>query len=62
MTLPYYLHIIYIFASFTCYENFIFEVISNFHFQESKFGRKIDKFGGKSFKKLNPAEFMKFCS
>ena len=30
------------------------------HVQESKFGRKINKFGGKSFKKLNSTEFMEF--
>ena len=31
----------------------IFEVISYLHIQGSKFGRKIDKFGGKSFFKLD---------
>ena len=57
-----YYHAIYIvftyFASFTGYEDDIFEVISNLHVQGSKFGRKFDKFGGKPFKKLNSAEFM----
>ena len=45
-------------ASFTGYEDGILEVVSNLHIQESKFGGKINKFGGKSFKKLNSAEFM----
>ena len=41
------------FVSFTgCYEDDIFEVISNLHAQESKFGGIIYKCGGKSFKKL----------
>ena len=57
-----YYHAIYIvftyFASFTGYEDDIFEVISNLHVQESKFGGKFDKFGGKPLKKLNPAEIM----
>ena len=30
------------------------------HIQGAKFGGKKDKFGGKSFKKLNSAEFMEF--
>ena len=30
------------------------------HVQGAKFGGKKDKFGGKSFKKLNSAEFMEF--
>ncbi len=34
------------FASFTDYEDDIFEVISNLHVQGSKFGGKIYKFGG----------------
>ena len=38
------------FASFTGYEDEIFEVISNLHVQESKFGGNIYKFGGKSNK------------
>ena len=58
MILPCYLHGIYIFASFTSYANYIFEVISNLHVQESKFGGQINKFGAKSFKKLNYIEFM----
>ena len=37
-----------------------FEVISNLHVQGSKFSKKFDKFGGKSFKNLNSAEFMEF--
>ena len=37
------------FASFTGYEDDIFEVISNMHVQGSKFGGKFDKFGGKHF-------------
>ena len=36
------------FASFTGYEDDIFEVISNLHDQEFKFGGYINKFGGKS--------------
>ena len=48
------------FASFTGYEDDIFEVISNLHVQKSKFEGKIYKFGGKSQKKLNSAEFMEF--
>ena len=58
MILPCYLHSINIFASFTGYKDDILEVISNLHVQESKFGRKIYKFGEKSFKKLNSAEFI----
>ena len=45
-----YYHAIYIiftyFASFTGDEDEIFEVISDLHVQESKFGRKIYKFFG----------------
>ena len=48
------------FASFTGYECDIFEVISYLLIQGSKFGEKIEKFGGKSFLKLNSAEFMEF--
>ena len=48
------------FASFTGYEEYICEVISNFHVEGSKFGAKFDKFSGKSFKLLNSAEFMEF--
>ena len=33
-------------ASFKGYEKYIFEVVSNFHVQGSKFGGKFDKFGG----------------
>ena len=40
------------FASFTDYEDDIFEVISNWHVQGSKFGGKINKYGGKSFLKI----------
>ena len=50
------------FASFTGYEDDIFEVIFNLHIQGSKFGGKFYQFGGKSFKKLNSAEFMDFLS
>ena len=39
------------FASFTNYEDDIFEVSSNLHVQGSKFGGKMNKFGGKSKKK-----------
>ena len=46
-----YYHTIYLvvtyFASFTDYEDDIFEVISNLHVQGSKFGGKINKYGGK---------------
>ena len=48
------------FASFTGYEDEILEVSYNLHVQESKFGGKIYKFGGKSFKNLTPMEFMEF--
>ena len=58
MVLPCYLHSIYIFASFTSYENYIFEVFSNLHCQESNFGGKIYKFGGYSFENFNSTEFM----
>ena len=48
-----YYHAIYIvftyFASFTGYEDDIFEVFSNLHVQGSKFGENFDKYGGKSF-------------
>ena len=47
------------FASFTDYEDDIFEVISNLHVQRSKFGGKITKFSW-IFLKLNSREFMKF--
>ena len=60
MILPCYFHSIYTFASFTGYVYYFFEVISNLHIQEYRFGGKIYKFGGKSFKKLNSAEFIKF--
>ena len=48
------------FALFTDYEDDYFEVISNLHVQGSKVGGKINKFGGRSFKKLNSTEFMEF--
>ena len=48
------------FGSFIGYEDGILEVISNLHVQGAKFGWKKDKFGGKSIKKLNSAEFMEF--
>ena len=46
------------FASFIGYEGDILEVTSNLHLQGAKFGGKRDKFGGKSFKRLNSAEFI----
>ena len=46
------------FASFIGYSDEILEVISNLHVQVHKFGSKKDKFVGKSFKKLNSAEFI----
>ena len=59
-----YYHAIYIvfayFPSFTGYRYDIVEVISNLHIQGSKFGGKFYKFGGKSFKKFNSADFMEF--
>ena len=59
-----YYHTIYLvftyFALFTDYEDDIFEVISNLHVQGSKFGGKMTKFGGKSFKMLNSTEFIEF--
>ena len=48
------------FASFIGYEEYILEGISNLQVQEAKFGGKKEKFGGKSFKKMNSAEFMEF--
>ena len=60
MILTCYLYGIYYFASFTVYEDDIFEVISNFHIQEFKFDGKIYKFGGQSKKRLISAEFMEF--
>ena len=48
------------FASFTGYEDNIFKVSSYLHVQRCKFGGKIDKFGKKSFLKLNSVEFMEF--
>ena len=57
-----YYHAIYIvftyFASFTGYEDDIFEVISNLHVQGSKCGEIFYKFSGKSFKKSNFVEFI----
>ena len=55
-------HTIYLvfayFASFTDYEDDIFEVVSNLHFQGSKFGGKIYRFGEKfERKKSNSTEF-----
>ena len=42
MILPYYFNLVFTyFASFTDYEDDIFEVISNWHVQGSKFGDKI---------------------
>ena len=58
MILPGYLIVFTYFASFKGYEDEILEIISNLHVRESKFGGKINKFGGKSLKKLNSAEFM----
>ena len=59
-----YYHTIYLvfryFASFTDYEDDIFEVISYFHIQGYKFGGKINKFWQKIFKNLNSTEFMEF--
>ena len=51
------------FATFTGYEDDIFEVISNFHVQEFKFGGNIYKFRKKKKKKkkkVNFAEFREF--
>ena len=45
---------------FTDYEDNMFEVISNLHVHGSKFGGKINKYGGKSIKKLNSMDFMEF--
>ena len=55
MLFTYYLHILH-----HLYEDDNLPVISNLHVQEAKFVGKKDKFGGKSFKKLNSTEFMKF--
>ena len=59
-----YYHTIYLvflyFAAFTYYEDDIFDAISNWHVQGSKLGGKMDKFGEKSFKKLNVTEFIEF--
>ena len=55
-------HAIYIvftyFASFTDYEDNIFEVISHLRVQISKFGGQIKKCGGKKKKKLNSVKFI----
>ena len=40
-------------ASFTGYKENIFEVISNIHFQRSKFARKFEKFGEKKEEEKN---------
>ena len=48
------------FASFTGFEDVIFEVVSNFHIQGSTLVGKFEKFGGKSVLKLNSAEFIEF--
>ena len=47
------------FASFTGYEDDIFEVISNFQVQGSKFGKKLTNLAENLFKNLTP-EFMEF--
>ena len=47
-------------ALFVGYEGDILEVISNLHIQGVKYGGKKEKFGRKSFKKLNFAEFTDF--
>ena len=46
------------FASFRGYDDDILRDISNLHVQGSKFGGKFDKFGRKSLRNLNSAEFM----
>ena len=48
------------FASFTDYEDDIFETISNLHVQRSKFGGKKQIWWKIFFKKLNSTVFMKF--
>ena len=58
MILQCHLYTIYLFASLTGYENYILD--SNLHFKGAKFGGKLDKFGRKSSKKLNSADFMEF--
>ena len=59
-----YYHTIYLeltyFAYFTDYEDDMFEIISNLHVHGSKFGGKINRFGGKSFTNFNSTEFMEF--
>ena len=40
------------FASFTGYEDYIFEVVSNLRVEGSQFGGKFDKFGEKSLNKI----------
>ena len=60
MILLCYSHSIYIFCIIYSYEDEILEVSFNLQVQESKFDGKIYKFGGKSFKPLNSAEFMEF--
>ena len=55
------IYIIYTYvSSFTGYEDDTFEVFSNLHIQGFKFGGKFYKFGAKSVKKMNSAEFMEF--
>ena len=48
MIFPWPWFMIYMFTSFTGYEDDIFHVILNFHIQRSRFGRKSDNFGGYS--------------
>ena len=64
-----YINAIYIafthFVSFTGYEDEIFEVISNLHIQQSKFGGKFYKFGRILFKmelrRVHGVCFFQFC-
>ena len=56
-----YNHTIYlVFTYFASLLDEIFEVFSNLLIRGSKFGVKINKFYGNSFKKLNFTEFMEF--
>ena len=43
---------------FTGFADDIFHIVSIFHIQISKFGRKSEMFGGNSKKKLDPVGFM----
>ena len=59
MILPIYIEYTY-FSSFEGYEDDILKSISHLIVQGFKIGREMDQLGGKSKKKFNSVEFMKF--